>query len=846
MAGWLAGWLIGVQVPVEAGINHVPFVGLNAGGIREIIQNHNKVVVNFSTVGELRTVRAISERLQEISKNMDRLEDYVPDVLSKMSTDKQDWIAFLHALHSNITDKQDRDRDQPEDEQMKEVHIQKAPLQTVVKSLEEIDIHIKEVYASDKHSEQTNASHGLYHSLAPLHPNHGMECDANPPETAYVVLYNQTKWNLHSNSEQHLAKHIGDFKQNTGVLPDAVITNAYDLQGRLVLAGFPFLLTQWKWLLCYPVMPLVLKAQALCEYLSTHRITSYNSTVLLDIGLWFHKKRKRVHQVQDAAFTLLDSIIYEQDCLANHMYTQGFQVTELHKPFSIRAIIGHQPDLTKVLEKDCGWTREDKLFAGWMDAAIAPVLCDVHAVISFHQKPQDRSGGLHLSKDYDAFRLKAVLAQHCGKTCVRHPSTAFGGGWQLVTGGCWMVVENADVCSEPGVNSHAAVVAEKKRWHGKPTHIRREHFDERHLPYVSATKLATSDNATCDMVQHGNQRVCGPQILLGGDHGCGVDAVARFLTAHRRITLRTCVDKSKQFCSQAQAFDGTYGSRSWAAVEMVEFHHTNVFSHMVGILPGQNSSATTPGRAPTRSSAHEIAETDGMNTLTFAFASPAHGTISSADAAQAALAALPHAKMVYMVCDPAVRLRHHFFAHDRQHRIPPDGKNASRFLKLVQELQICARDGITALGCRPEHQALLKPGMHAENLEPWLQHFKDRALVMDLGTILPLHDVNNLLQQTRAPFQTLLKHVGLPINEHPWPRLNSTLAELQALQPADAAIEGLDHDQSAKPLDVLDVGGDMQQAMELLAELYEGSNTRLAELIGKKFPLEWKPHGPSR
>ena len=682
------------MVPIEAGINRVPFIGLNAGGIREIIENHEKVVVNFSTIGELRTVRSIASKLQEMDRRPEHMDEYVPDVLSKMRTDKLVWVAFLKGLHQNATNQMaSLDKALLAETTDATVEILAAPLDKAAAVLEQ----------------STSASQ-----------NGRLACRKPPSPSEYVILFSRDKWMLHSTSKVHLKKHIADFKGSTGVLPDAVVTNAYDLQGRLVIAGFPFLLTQWKWLLCYPVMPLTLKSEALCEYLQTHDITEYNATVLLDVGVWFHKKRKRVHQVQDAVYTLAETIVNAQDCLGTHMYTQGFKVTEMHEPFSSRKIIGHLPDVAQVIESHCSWTRHDAQFQGWMDAAVAPVLCNSDAKFEVHRKKQERSAGKHLLKDYDADVLRGVLAQHCGLTCVRHPSADFKGGWQIATGGCWMVVADASVCDH--ANSRAGNVAEKKRWHNKPHHIRREYFSEELLPYVPLRKLAEPANATCDLVRHGNQRVCGPQVLLGGDPGCGIDAVAKFLNAHRRISLRTCVDEAAQFCAQSQAFDPTYGSRSWASIESIDIRHTDFFAHVT------QPDDTSRGHADTND-ASEIAETDGVNTLTFAFLPNA----TRFGAAETANLLLPRAKVVYMVCDPATRLR-------EEHYAAVAGSSPSSFIDLVRQLKHTCGDstgaGDGADACDPLHRAMLTRGMHSEHLKPWLEHFKDRVLVLDLATVL--------------------------------------------------------------------------------------------------------------
>jgi len=183
---------------------------------------------------------------------------------------------------------------------------------------------------------------------------------------------------------------------------------------------------------------------------------------------------------------------------------------------------------------------------------------------------------------------------------------------------------------------------------------------------------------------------------------------------------------------------------------------------------------------------------------------------------------LPHAKVIFSLCDPASRLYSEYYHNLKwdQPKLYGSFDNAqverpANFTEWVAALQedseFCR---LHPEQCGEAREKFLSTGIYAENLQRWFDTFGRRAVL-----VLDIVDGEDLKQQAAR----LLAHVGLPFEEYPWEQLKDVGHSF-----VNHGYNGRGHAWTEAP-----------EAMQKLKSFYGGHNARLADMLREYWPLDW-------
>jgi len=324
--------------------------------------------------------------------------------------------------------------------------------------------------------------------------------------------------------------------------------------------------------------------------------------------------------------------------------------------------------------------------------------------------------------------------------------------------------------------------------------------------------------AICDVVlesDHNGQRVCGPQVIIGGAMKCGTNTLGSLLQLHPRVKFNYCRDRECRRCRHdcTEKFQG----QSYDGEEMLwESHY---FTHLTSRHDPPRDYEGVEGRYLL---AQQLPRVDGVNNMTVDKSPSYLDAHIFPDVVPHTKRLLPHAKVVFSLCDPASRLYaeyYHSLKWDQKTLYSAfDGAGVERPASFAEWVAALQEDSefcrLQPPHCAAARRNFILKGVYADNLQRWFDTFgKDAVLVLNLV------DKEDLKQQA----EQLLAHVGLPPQEYRWQQLN------------EVGHSFVNHDYNGRGY----AWTEAPEAMEKLKRFYGGHNARLAELLRESWPRDW-------
>jgi hypothetical protein len=540
--------------------------------------------------------------------------------------------------------------------------------------------------------------------------------------------------------------------------------------GSLLYPQPPYYLLASAWQNCGPEAPLLVKQALLLQYLQAYPGMTFRSWLFT---LWlFYKStdRQLLIRAPHAYFSFrgcFDSMhcFYSDEVIESptEMLTQPRLFASREAPPGRIAARAHSfyTDYARLITEECTKRTGSSPDAVWIRAAAFPRLCTgtaEHGLFTLHA-------------------LKVSLLYSCGAHCVFLPGElpeppVSSLGWSLdAQGVCWR---------EVGSHSHCA------EWFPKRARMLPSGMDCATPPLddITTSAAALAASAPCDFIlskeEHPPAGKCAPKILLAGFDGCGVREVAQLLKAHPHVNTSLSSGNNAVFTSRKAYYelDLTRASSLYAR----------------------------------KTFAQQFADTDGTNTLSFddtlAYMQTSPGLPSRLKRL------MPSAKVVFIVCDPALR----FWNVYNDVQVTGD-KRKAELQRLLQKLDASSYDTLVAttlldgsLGQRGVkkdalllQQTFLERGYYALHLVDWTREFGAPNVL-----VVRAEDVQQATTETLA---RILEFSGL--SQDSPPRLDTQFA----VSPWEDAPPG---------------------SQIRLRALYARYNRWLADLLEDDYPLTWK------
>jgi len=327
--------------------------------------------------------------------------------------------------------------------------------------------------------------------------------------------------------------------------------------------------------------------------------------------------------------------------------------------------------------------------------------------------------------------------------------------------------------------------------------------------------------AICDVVleeDHHGRRVCGPQVIIGGAMKCGTNSLGSLLQLHPRVKFHYCRDEECAPCQDnaADCMERFQGASKMGAKTLWESHY---FTHLTSL---HNPPRDYEGNEGRYLLARQLPRVDGVHNITVDKSPSYLDTHFLPDVATHAKRLLPHAKVIFSLCDPAARLYSEYYHNLRWdetslYRFFDDAgvKRPANFSEWVVALQedseLCRLQPRQCADAR--NNSILK-GIYADGLQRWIDAFgKHEVLVV------------NLVDSVDQKAAKVLAHAGLPFEEYPWGQLD------------DMGHSYVNHIDGYKGRWYAST--EAPEAMEKLRSFYSGHNARLADLLREQWPRDW-------
>lgn len=381
-------------------------------------------------------------------------------------------------------------------------------------------------------------------------------------------------------------------------------------------------------------------------------------------------------------------------------------------------------------------------------------------------------------------------------------------------------------------DQEAVALGEWPRW-GPSAKTRRQEFNpdvEQFKPYLenfsdSADTRDMSQESTiwekaiCDVVleeDHNGKRVCGPQVIIGGAMKCGTNTLGSLLQLHPRVKFHYCLNQECEQChnNAAECQEKFQGSSNLGTEVLWESHY---FTHLTSLHDPPRDYEGDEGRYLL---ARQLPRVDGVHNMTLDKSPSYLDAHLFPDVVTHAKRLLPHAKVIFSLCDPAPRLYaeyHHSVKWDEKTLYDSfdkvEAKRPDSFAEWVATLQ----EDSEFCRSQPEHCAAARKnyfskGIYADNLERWFDTFGRHAVL-----------VVNLDDDLKQQAAKVLSHVGLPFEEYPWAQLN------------EMGHSFVNHDYNGRWYGWTEA----PEAMGKLKSFYSSHNERLADLLHEYWPRDW-------
>jgi len=325
----------------------------------------------------------------------------------------------------------------------------------------------------------------------------------------------------------------------------------------------------------------------------------------------------------------------------------------------------------------------------------------------------------------------------------------------------------------------------------------------------------------CDVVLEEDQegrRVCGPQVIIGGAMKCGTNTLGSLLQLHPRVKFHYCHEQECEQCHDhaEECLEKFQGSSNMGTEVLWE---SNYFTGMTSLHDPPRDYEGDEGRYLL---ARQLPRVDGFHNVTVDKSPSYLDTHLFPDLVAHAKRLLPHAKVIFSLCDPASRLYSEYYHNLKWDQPKLYGSfdkaqverpaNFSEWVAALQEDSEFCR--LHPEQCGDAREKFLSTGMYAENLQRWFDTFGKRA-------ILALDIVEGVDLQRQVA--QLLAHVGLPLEEYPWEQLK------------EMGHSFVNHDYTGRGY----AWTEAPEAMRKLKGFYSSHNARLADLLREDWPLDW-------
>jgi len=327
--------------------------------------------------------------------------------------------------------------------------------------------------------------------------------------------------------------------------------------------------------------------------------------------------------------------------------------------------------------------------------------------------------------------------------------------------------------------------------------------------------------AICDVVleeDHFGKRVCGPQIIIGGAMKCGTNTVGSLLQLHPRVKFNYCRDQECAQCHNdaAGCQERFQGSSQNGHKTLWESHY---FTHLTSLHDPPRDYEGDEGRYLL---ARQLPRVDGVHNMTVDKSPSYLDAHLFPEVVTHAKRLLPHAKVIFSLCDPATRLYAEYYHSVKWDQATLYGSfdtvgverpaNFTEWVAALEEDSEFCR--LHPDSCAAARKNFMTKGVYVDNVQRWFDTFgKDKVLVLNLV------DGMDLKQQAAQ----LLAHLGLPFDEYPWAQLN------------EMGHSFANHDYNGRWY----AWTEAPEAMETLKGFYSSHNARLADLLREYWPRDW-------
>ncbi|CAK0819207.1 unnamed protein product [Prorocentrum cordatum] len=207
---------------------------------------------------------------------------------------------------------------------------------------------------------------------------------------------------------------------------------------------------------------------------------------------------------------------------------------------------------------------------------------------------------------------------------------------------------------QPPQRQEAAAAGEWSRW-GPWVRQRRGN--------LTVTSEPAWERAICDVVlkrDHDGRRVCGPQvIIIGGAMKCGSNSLGSLLQLHPWVKFHYCRGQECAPChdNATDCMERFQGASKDGAERLWE---SNYFTHLTSLRSPPRDYEGDEGQ---HLLAQQLPRVDGFHNLTVDKSPSYLDTHLLPDVAAHAKRLLPHAKVIFTLCDPAARLYAEYYHH---------------------------------------------------------------------------------------------------------------------------------------------------------------------------------------
>eukprot|EP00040_Diaphanoeca_grandis_P030780 m.182698 g.182698 ORF g.182698 m.182698 type:complete len:429 (+) comp32129_c0_seq1:442-1728(+) len=287
----------------------------------------------------------------------------------------------------------------------------------------------------------------------------------------------------------------------------------------------------------------------------------------------------------------------------------------------------------------------------------------------------------------------------------------------------------------------------------------------------------------CDPIPFGNGDFkCGPRVLIIGAMKCGTNTLGSLISMHPRVKLNSCrwgkcpdgFGQNVTSCSIPDCRSLTPAVRAWQAgysgpKDDLFFWEQHYFTYWTEFAEPPTSAF---GAQALHDHARLLPDTDGYNTITVEKAPSYLDVHVFKNVTQLTRRLFPNAKILVSLCNPTERLLSEYqhmtttsaddfnaMYHDAGVDVPADF--AAFVNMLINPAWSFCSD--KPAYCATIKRMFLEKGQYDLHLQTWMNVFgRENVLVVGMD------------EARKAVAHKILNHVGLPVSEYPWEKLNST------------------------------------------------------------------------